>query len=337
MEQRQFLSLLKSIESLTSDQILILQSALPEPDTLDIQIGQSQILQAIEEQFCNAPLCPRCQSDNVGGWGTQSGRQRYKCNDCDRTFNALTNTPLARLRVKEKLDQYLECMRGDTTLRVAARQCGISLPTSFALRHRLMKVIQADKSELLSGISELDETFFLESHKGERDVKAPRKRGRRKVRSKKSEPEPTAILKNQPKLIPVMIACDRRNHVTDAVLEHVSADELEMHLSGRLKPGAILCADAHLSHESIAKRLNLDLKELVTSQGIHVIDGKYHIQHVNAYHSDLKAWINCFFKGIATKNLSKYIGWKRFLKTEIFSADGLLERIAGHWVKPLFS
>ena len=270
VEQKQFLSLLKSIESLTSDQILILQSALPDPDTpdtLDIQVGQSQVLQAIEEQFCNTPLCPRCHSDNVGGWGMQSGRQHYKCNDCDRTFNALTNTPLPRLRVKEKLDQYLECMRGDTTLRVAARQCGISLPTSFSLRHRLMKVIQADKPELLSGISELDETFFLENYKGERNVKAPRKCGRRKIRSKKAKPEPAATLKNQPKLIPVMVACDRQNHVTDAVLEHISADELEMHLSGRLKPGATLCADAHLSHESIAKRLNLDLKELVTSQG----------------------------------------------------------------------
>ena len=132
-----------------------------------------------------------------------------------------------------------------------------------------------------------------------------------------------------------MVACDRQNHVTDAVLEHVSADELEAQLNGRIQPGSVLCADAHLSHESIAKRLNLDLKELVTTAGIHVREKIYHIQHVNAYHSDLKSWIDDFFKGVATKNLSKYLGWKRFIKTEKFSENNFLERVVSHWVKPL--
>lgn len=134
-----------------------------------------------------------------------------------------------------------------------------------------------------------------------------------------------------------MVACDRLNHVTDAVLEQVSADELEENLSGRIQPDSILCADAHLSHESIARRLKLHFKELVTSNGEYVLEGIYHIQHVNAYHCDLKGWINGFINGVATKNLARYLGWKRFLKTGIFSEDGLLDRIAGHWVKPLLS
>lgn len=333
MEQQQFLALLGSIKSLSADQIVILHNALPAPDTLDINPDESQLIQAVGETFNDSPRCPRCQSDNVGGWGKQSKRPRYKCKKCNKTFNALTNTPLAHLRVKDKLDSYLECMRGNTTLRVAAQQCGIALPTAFRLRHILMSIIQSDKPELLSGISELDETFFLENHKGERGLKLPRKRGKRKARGKNSK----TTQEEQPRLIPVMVACDRQNHVTDAVLEHVSADELELHLSGRLKPGAILCADAHLSHESVARRLKLDLKELVTSKGQYVIDGEYHIQRVNAYHSDFKGWINGFFKGVATKNLPKYLGLKRFLKTETFTVEGLLERIASHWVKPLFN
>jgi transposase-like protein len=34
--------------------------------------------------------CPRCQSHNVGPWGTyhdQLGLNRYRCKDCKRTFN----------------------------------------------------------------------------------------------------------------------------------------------------------------------------------------------------------------------------------------------------------
>jgi transposase-like protein len=43
--------------------------------------------------------CPRCQSLNVGPWGTyhaQPGLRRYRCKgkDCKRTFNDLTGTLL---------------------------------------------------------------------------------------------------------------------------------------------------------------------------------------------------------------------------------------------------
>lgn len=36
------------------------------------------------------------------------------------------------------------------------------------------------------------------------------------------------------------------------------------------------------------------------------------IQNVNAYDSRLKAWM-AWFRGVATKNLSNYLGWRRLL------------------------
>ena len=336
MQQLQFLRILESICLLTPEQVITLRSSLPAPDTLDMTPGTSQVLEAAAAHFHDSPYCPRCTSDNVGGWGYQSGYRRYKCRDCKRTFNAMTETPLARFHLCDKFDEYIDCMRGHTRLRAAAEQCDISLPTSFAYRHRLMAVIEADKAELLTGITEIDETFFLENHKGERGLgAAARKRGKRPLRGKKkTHPE---VTQKSVKKIPVMVACDRQNHVTDAVLEHVSADELEAQLKGRIQPDSVLCADAHLSDESIAKRLNVNLKELVTTAGIHVVDKIYHIQHVNAYHCDLKSWIEDFFRGVATKNLPKYLGWKRFIKTEWFSEENFLERVASHWVKPLLN
>lgn len=334
MKQQAFLKLLQSLDSLTSRQLEILQSSLPK--ATDSQKGHSVVFDAIVNQFKQSPYCPHCRSDNVGGWGMQSGRKRYKCHECRQTFNAMTKTPLAKLYIRDKLDAYIDCMRGHTTLREAAEHCQISLPTSFLLRHRLMDIIQSDKAELLTGISEMDETLFLENHKGERGLEgAARKRGKRPLRGKKkqfsdSDQKPV-------KKIPVMVACDRQNHVTDAVLKHVSAAELEAELKGRIPPGSILCADAHLSHESIARSLGLQLKELVTTAGVHVLEKIYHIQHVNAYHQDLKSWINGFFRGVATKNLFKYLGWKRYLKTEQFSEYGFLERLESHWIKPLLN
>ena len=68
--------------------------------------------------------------------------QRYKCLGCVRTFNALTATPLARLR------------------------------------HRLLEAKRQPKCRALAGIVEADETFILESFKVPRNLpQHPRKRG----------------------------------------------------------------------------------------------------------------------------------------------------------------
>ncbi len=103
-------------------------------------------------------------------WGQNAGHQRYRCNKCKRPCNALSGTPLAHFRIREKLDAYLASMDGGSTLRPAAAECDVSLKTSFYLRHRLMAVIEADTTGQLSGISEMDETFFRESRKGQRGL-----------------------------------------------------------------------------------------------------------------------------------------------------------------------
>src|ERR1700677_4361683 len=46
--------------------------------------------------------CPHCDSRDVVHWGKASALPRYRCKDCQLTLNALTKTPLAGLRMKDK-------------------------------------------------------------------------------------------------------------------------------------------------------------------------------------------------------------------------------------------
>lgn len=89
-----------------------------------------------------------------------------------------------------------------------------------------------------------------------------------------------------------------------------------------------------MSHEKLAEKLHVSLVQLVTTAGEYIREAVYHIQTVNAYHSELKRWINGLFKGVATKYLSRYLGWKRFLKTHKFSEESLLDQEASHWLYP---
>jgi hypothetical protein len=178
-----------------------------------------------------------------------------------------------------------------------------------------MAVVESDAYGQLSGILEEDETFFRESHKGQRMLEAPaRKRGGKSARKKHTgiQKDPTAPVKK----IPVMVACDRDHHVVDAVLKHVSTEELTSHLSGSVQAGSTMCLDGHMSHDSLAEKINVTVKTLVTNAGQYIKQGIFHTQTVNAYHSELKRWVNGFFKGVATKYISRYLGWKRFIDTQ---------------------
>jgi len=231
-------------------------------------------------------------------------------------LNAFTNTCFARLHHPEKWAQYLEGMTHSQTLRPAAKECGITLHTSFRWRHRFLQAIEQDQATEITGIAELDETFFRESFKGQ----------------KKNLPRPARKRGNDPKSecrkIPVMVTRDRSKNTVDAMLQDESADELCRHLNGLIDIEAIVCADASLAHEKLARKLGFIFKELVTSSGQRVLEGVFHLQHVNAYHSHLKLWITGTFHGVATKYLPHYLGWRRALTgNDSLTVGRLINRI----------
>ncbi|WP_422462005.1 IS1595 family transposase [Endozoicomonas sp. ALB115] len=312
MQSQQFQDVLNALPTLTKQQKYTLLNALSEPHY------SCDIATSIEESFAQAPKCPHCDSEELQRWGIRNQRQRYRCKSCWKMFNSFSNTPLARLRHPEKWSQYLEGMTHSLTLRPAAKECGITLRTSFRWRHRFLQAIEYDQAPVLRGIAEIDETFFRESFKGQRKnlPRPARKRGNdKKVDCRK---------------IPVVVARDRECHTVDGVLKNETADELCSHVNGRIDIETVVCADATLAHEKLARKLGFIFKEIVTSAGQRVVEGIFHLQHVNSYHSHLKGWISGIFHGVATKYLAHYLGWRRALTDrDSLTYDRLCNRILG--------
>ena len=122
--------------------------------------------------------CPHCGNQKVVRNGNADGLQRYKCRECGRTFNALTGTPLARLRQKGKWLEQAEVLRDGATITQAAAHLNVARSTAFRWRHRFMVLPKTVQAQALRGIAETDETFFLRSNKGQRKLdRKPRKRG----------------------------------------------------------------------------------------------------------------------------------------------------------------
>ena len=78
--------------------------------------------------------------------GQASGLQRFRCLGCRRTCNALTGTPLARLRKRERWLPYLQCVLASRTVRDAALATGVHRTTSFRWRHRFVPGAARDRS-----------------------------------------------------------------------------------------------------------------------------------------------------------------------------------------------
>ena len=136
---------------------------------------------------------------NVGSWGRACGLKRYRCRECRKSFNALTGTPLARLRKREAWKTYAQAVAESVSVRKAAQRTGVSVPTAFRWRHRFLSLAKDAKAKTVSGIVEADETFFLKSFKGARKMsRAPRKRGGvARKRGASDEQVPVLVLRDR--------------------------------------------------------------------------------------------------------------------------------------------
>src|SRR5271156_4444907 len=96
--------------------------------------------------------CPHCGGRSLQRWGHSHGLPRYRCNACRRSFNALTGTPLARLRRKGRWAAQAEAMFAGESLAKAAKRCGVAPSTAFRWRPRFLQAPAVDKPTTLSGI-----------------------------------------------------------------------------------------------------------------------------------------------------------------------------------------
>ncbi|HEX8603407.1 MAG TPA: hypothetical protein VF774_12240 [Pseudoduganella sp.] len=116
---------------------------------------------ALIEEAASKRICPHCAGSRCHRCGQANGLQRYRCLGCGRSFNALTGTPLARLRLREKWLPYLQCLIGSDTVRTAARRVAVAKSTSFRWRHRFLAAVRRAPLPRLSGIVEADEGGVL--------------------------------------------------------------------------------------------------------------------------------------------------------------------------------
>ncbi len=262
---------------------------------------KQKVANSIETPY-NEMKCPHCSETKVQRWGKCSGLQRYRCKNCRRTFNSLTGTPLARLRKKEIWIDFAKCINEGLSVRKSASICKVNKNTTFKWRHRFLQNAKEIKTDSLQGIVEADETYFLRSEKGNRNLKRePRKRG--------GNAKNSGISKER---VCLFVSRDRNKNTFDKLFDKFNSGELEKVFNNVLSKDSLFCSDSKSVYVSYTRKNNIRHGRLNISGGEHVKKDIVHVQNVNSYHSRLKEWIRRFH-GVATKYLENYVSWFREL------------------------
>ena len=294
--------ILDGIRALSEDEKNIVKaqliSRIPE-------MGDDPDTYLANERFGKGFRCPHCGASHIRRFGhTSTGRQRYICAECSRTFGVRCDTVLAGTRKDLSVWQnYLECMFRGYSLRKSAEACGISLSTAFHWRHKLLDALrQVLSGTHLGGIVESDETYLKVSYKGNhsqsKTFAMPRE-----SRHRGGQLHQSGISKD---LVCISCAISRDGTSTASALTlgRASKKDLAVFFKDTLDSGSVLCTDYEPAFAAYARDEHIRHIQLETRE---VRDG-YTIQRINAYHSRLKEFLTRF-RGVSTKYLDNYLAW----------------------------
>jgi len=261
-----------------------------------------------EERFSKGIYCPHCGcAENIVRYGTNKNGQRYKCKNCSGIFTATSKSIFQNTHKDYSVwNRYIECMLDGFSIRKAAKECNISIQTSFVWRHKILDAItkKRDRDSKLKGVIEADETFFRVSYKGSRHLPAgrlPHKRGMKASQRGLSRQQ-----------VCVPCAVDREKTVISKVcnLGKMTTRDITLFYLSKVEENSIFVTDSEKSYRGFTESNAYKLVQIESGKRK---NGIYHINHINVYHNNLKNFIYKF-RGVSTKYLNNYLSWSNILK-----------------------
>lgn len=240
--------------------------------------------------------CPHCDGIRIQRWGRFSGRQRYRCTSCGRTFSTFTGTALYYLKRLDAWVSYLWCVDARLTVRQAGDLAGVHRDTAFRWRHRLLTQWRLDDDTVLRRRIVVGEILFPFSAKGSRSLqRPPRPRGTRWISVLPTGQVARVLVARQNDVAMLMKVLGGRSvRVGDYEVDLLPRCRAVQDVVGPRGPRSLLAA--------MARRLNARYRWMLLDR-----DAAMELHHVRR---GLKDWLMPF-RGVATRYLENYLQWFR--------------------------
>ena len=256
--------------------------------------------------------CPYCGGTHIVRNGKKCGKQRFLCRSCGKTFVTTTHTLLSMSHSPASVWKEIisDTIRGDA-IDYTAKRLGLSHNGVFNMRHKFLLALQdmiAENPVVFKQVSELDETFVLESFKGS---PLPPEIGRC-ARKHGAKAQKRGI---SSEYICINTGVSRDGEAVAETVNRAKPDSSELLevYNGHLQDGVLALCDGLRSYSVLKSIAECSIKDINTVTG----DEKafYHLNTVNNFHSFIKGRYD-FYRGVATKYLNRYnalftVAWRQ--------------------------
>lgn len=243
------------------------------------------------------PPCPACQGDKIVRNGHKHGKQAFICRTCGKSFVDTSHSTLCNSHSGESVwKQVIRDTVNGVSLDVTAANLLLHHETVFNMRHKILFALEQEERAhptALSGVCEADETYVLESYKGQKlpdDFwRKPRKHGA--VAAKRG-------LSNE--YVCICTGVEREGQAVAMAVNRAMAgqEEIDRVFGARVNPATLILSDGAHAYRVLQGKCDV---HAVEQNG----DGFYHINTVNGYHSFIKER-HRHARGFATKYLNRY-------------------------------
>lgn len=281
--------------------LLIAISNLTPYQKRKLQMYIMDALQLNKESINTQPsVCPYCnQKSKMIKKGFKCGKQRYQCKECKHifTFNSHTITMYSKIERSQFNQIILDTLNG-VSIKKTAADLDLSIPCIFENRHKFLCALEKlleQESTKLCGTIEIDETYELESQKGEKNIKRKaRKRG-----------EPSHFRGISHEQICIVTTTDRIGHeIFRAVgFGKPTKDSILETFSKCLEKKSILYTDGTFAYDALATITECQLVQLKTQTSYNQVE---HINTVNYIHSLIQKMLG-YYRGVSTKYINRYL------------------------------
>lgn len=253
--------------------------------------------------------CPYCSSINIVKNGhTKTGIQTYKCKECSKRFNDLTNTVFSGTHLNyEQIEIFIQCFSDKVSLRKTAKRMCVNKTTVHLLRLKVINALKENRQNIqLSGKIEADEIYRNINLKGTKPKNMPRI-------SKTRTSNGTSIRGISRHKVCIASAIDENDNMFFEIIGTgpITTEMVKKSLTPKIKHVKQLITDCKSSYESEAKINNWNLVQIKSSS--YTDDEGNSLANLNSIHSGLSTFL-ARFRGVSTKHLQGYLDWYVFDK-----------------------
>ena len=265
-------------------------------------------------------ICPHCGSFSIVKNGhTKNGIQTYKCKECSKRFNDLTNTVFSQIHLTyEQIEIFIQCFRDKISLRKTAKRMGVNKNTVYLLRLKIINSLkQIRNNTKLSGEIESDEYYISINLKGTKPDDMPRFSKPRKSKGTTKR----GINKHK---VCIVSAIDENDNMFFEIAGTgpITSNMVTKCLTSKLKNVSKIITDCKSSYECDSKKYKWNLIQI--KSGSYADNNGNNLANINSLHSGLSNFL-AHFKGVSTKHLQAYLDWYTFDKYLNYTIDEITQ------------